>query len=131
MRFVAREKDLGGVAALEVLKELGCFTALLNGDGTIDSRDVVFFTPGNEKRVNFPSKWLRTSPDHLKEVRPSWAEGAQAVIAVRPGKTFTEEGFETAILGVARLFMAVPKPPKKPRKDPPRHRFYGHDYGVY
>jgi hypothetical protein len=119
-RFVAKEDDLGGAAALQVLAALGCSTAFLNGDGTIGSGDVVFFT--GHKLTHWPSKWLRISSRHLEEIRPRWAEQAGAVIAVRPGKDFSEDGFKAAMLSVAQSLGAVPSPRGKRKRKPRTNR---------
>lgn len=112
LRFVAREGDLGGAAALEVLKAAGCLTVSLNGDGKVGPQDVVFFT--GDPKMHWPSKWLRISKEPWSEkfLPPAWARHASKVIGVRPGKDCKEIGFATAIVNVAQSLGAVAIPPK-------------------
>lgn len=117
-RFVAKENDRGGVAALAVLTTLGCSTASLNGDGTVDLGDVVFFT--GDPKMHWPSKWLRIPKGQRRQnfVTPDWARNASMVIAVRPGKNLAEDGFKTAIRSFAESLGAVPTPPKTKKIHP-------------
>ena len=121
-RFVAREDDLGGVAALKVLATVGCSTASLNGDGMAGPRDTVFFT--GDSGMHWPSKWLRNPTGQRRHnfVPPSWARDAMRVIAIRPGKDFTADGFEAAILSVAQSLGAVQIPPKEKKRGPIQSR---------
>ncbi len=130
VKFVAKQGDELGEAALAVLARKGCQTELVESDDPdLEGLCVAYFSSQAPYRGRGwrGGRWSRVASVSLY---PSWAACAQMHVELRRNENGEENGFEHAVVSAARECEAVlarehkinltpalhDKPPKKQRQ---------------